>query len=267
MDTKQSIARRAAIYSYAPVKDLVRRGWIEESDDVVILEARVLRFYGTNSLNEEPQPLRHAARKSTSYDYPLTRGQQAWLSRANQIAVTLPVGRLSRSSIDRSISELQQILEHPEELRHVPRILNEAGIRFVVIEGLPGNKIDGAVIWDDEGTPTIALSLRFDRIDNFWFVLFHEIAHVREGERSVDVDLITTVEAQDHLVQQLLLDRFITRVGPLYSLPQIEAFARTQHVHPGIVVGQAPSPQGGAVRAIPSRHRQDPSDPDSDGYH
>jgi Zn-dependent peptidase ImmA (M78 family) len=37
--------------------------------------------------------------------------------------------------------------------------------------------ISSAMLLDDM-FPVIALTLRYDRLDNFWFVLFHELAHI-----------------------------------------------------------------------------------------
>src|SRR5690606_18590643 len=78
----------------------------------------------------------------------------------------------------KALSGLSALLSAPEEVRHVPRVLNDVGVRFVVVEAIPGTKIDGACFWLSKTQPVIALSLRLDRIDNFWFVLRHEIEHV-----------------------------------------------------------------------------------------
>ena len=50
-------------------------------------------------------------------------------------------------------------------------------------EALPSSKIDGVCLWLDQHSPVIGMSLRFDRIDNFWFVLGHEIEHALKGAR------------------------------------------------------------------------------------
>jgi HTH-type transcriptional regulator/antitoxin HigA len=74
-------------------------------------------------------------------------------------------------------------LVNAEDLRHIPRVLAKAGIRFLVVEASPNTKIDGVCLWLDKTSPVIAMSLRYDRIDWFWFTLLHEIDHVshREG--------------------------------------------------------------------------------------
>src|ERR1035437_6473615 len=56
--------------------------------------------------------------------------------------------------------------------------LKNIGIRIIFASQIDGTHLDGAAILMDSIYPVIALTLRYDRIDNFWFVLFHEIAHV-----------------------------------------------------------------------------------------
>src|SRR6202041_1370154 len=61
---------------------------------------------------------------------------------------------------------------------------------FVLVEALATSKIDGVCVWLNEKAPVIGMSLRFDRIDNFWFVLRHELEHViqKHGQSSVMMD-------------------------------------------------------------------------------
>ena len=57
------------------------------------------------------------------------------------------------------------------------RLARDKGIIVVIEPQLKGLKLDGAAFLSG-GTPIIGLTLRNDRIDNFWFTLFHELAHV-----------------------------------------------------------------------------------------
>jgi len=98
----------------------------------------------------------------------------------------------------------------------------------------------------------IALSLRFDRIDNFWFTLLHELDHVRAGDGSLDSDVgpvtdstgLPPIEiranefAQSELLPLADLERFMAEVSPFYSATAVTAFAASVGLHPGIVVGQ-----------------------------
>ena len=254
-----AIAKRAQLFSKAPVREMLRRGWIESSDNPEVLEQRILQFFNIPSLEEHPQLWGYAARKSES-DTEVTPAQSAWLFRARQLSRALSVGAFNDTGFRKSLDLLRGCLEHPQEARHVPRILADAGIRLVVLEHLRGTKIDGACFWLDDSSPVIALSIRYDRIDCFWFTLIHELGHVKhrdglEGrsrpldERLVGSDRIRRSDkpqieraaddfATTYLVNQDELSHFIARVGPLYSKVAIRAFAKRLSVHPGLVVGQ-----------------------------
>jgi HTH-type transcriptional regulator / antitoxin HigA len=56
--------------------------------------------------------------------------------------------------------------------------VREIGIALVVESGLPGMSVDGASVHTTAAGPVIALTLRYDRLDNFWFTLLHELGHI-----------------------------------------------------------------------------------------
>ncbi|MPZ75101.1 MAG: HigA family addiction module antidote protein [Deltaproteobacteria bacterium] len=253
----ESIAHRAQLYSFAPIKEMLKRGWIEPSENVDVLEARVLKFFEVGSLDQKPY-FSHAARK-TSSDPELTQAQSAWLFRAKHLAQGLHAASFSVGRFNEALDRLKVLLEEREEIRRIPKILAECGIRLVILEPLPKTQIDGVTFWLDENSPVIALSIRFDRIDWFWHTLSHELGHVnaRDGLRnnvSLDTDLVgeevqpgedkseneklVDLFACEFLVQQAELENFIRRVRPLYGRMRVMSFAKRIRVHPGIVVGQ-----------------------------
>src|SRR5205814_240398 len=126
---------------------------------------------------EQIEVLPHAAKK-TLVNGTVTPAQLAWLYRVREIADELLVARYSPEAVQQAIEKLSVLRSSPEDTRKVPRILQDAGIRYVVVESLPCSKIDGVCFWLNDSSPVIGMSLRFDRIDNFWFVLRHELEHV-----------------------------------------------------------------------------------------
>ncbi len=95
------------------------------------------------------------------------------------------------------------------------------------------------------------MSLRYDRIDNFWFTLMHELSHVKHRDVSVDVELMeqdesglpeqerrANKEAAEALVPAEKLESFVLRNRPLYYKQRVIEFARAHGIHPGVVVGQ-----------------------------
>jgi HTH-type transcriptional regulator / antitoxin HigA len=245
------IAIEAKLRSAYPVRDMIQRGWIEHSETPEVLESRVLQFFGVESLDQPPE-LPHAARKGAKLDGydESSPSQLAWLYRVKQMAEAQQVPLYAPSKLREALRELRSLMIAPEEARHVPRILTEAGVRFVVVEYLPGSKIDGVCFWLNENQPVIGMSLRLDRIDNFWFVLRHEIEHVLNEDASLDNDLSLDaphVSAQEHAANKAaagfgvpshVVDDFIARKSPLFSRNRIQDFAKIVGIHPGIVVGQ-----------------------------
>ena len=247
----ESVGRRAKLYSLFPVRELMKRNWIESSDNLDVIEHRVCRFFRISNIDEKPA-FAHAA-KAAQYDE-RTSLQYAWLFRAKEFAEGVHSAPYSEKKLRLAIAQLKTLLVAPEEIRQVPQMLADAGVRFVVVEFIPGAKIDGAAFWLDDDLPVIALSLRFDRISNFWFVLRHEIEHVlqRDGAR-IDVELTESIQRKDVLpieetrandaatnfvVPADELESFILRVRPLYSEKRIMLFAKRIGVHPGLVVGR-----------------------------
>lgn len=167
----EGIEKKARFYqgSY-PIREMFKRGWLEDTEPD-LLEAQMLRFFEVNHLNEIPHLPHHA--KKTYYD-DIPTSQLAWLFRVKQIAKSIEVPTYSKNKLKDALLNLKDLMIEPEEIRHVPRILMEAGVRFIIVETLPNAKIDGVCFWLNNKSPVIGISIRFDRIDNFWFVLRHE---------------------------------------------------------------------------------------------
>ena len=254
-----SLAARARLFNDLPVADMVKRGWLTGVTDlrnVSDLEAGLCRFFGKTTV-EEIEAIPHSWKK-TEASAASSPAQLAWLYRVRQIANEMLVAKFSTDTATAALAELQLLLNSPESARKVPRILTDAGIRFVIVESLPAAKIDGVCFWLDARSPVIGMSLRFDRIDNFWFVLRHELEHVLrghgldyammdaelEGERGgtgdgvPDEERVANEAAANFCVDQAALSRFISRKTPFFADRDIVGFARTMKVHPGLVAGQ-----------------------------
>ncbi|MFZ3322354.1 MAG: HigA family addiction module antitoxin [Usitatibacter sp.] len=245
-----SVSQRARLYGTFPVKDLVKRGWIETSENIEVLERRFLDYFQMKSMDDEPTFA--CAAKKTKYTGQQGFLQLAWLNRARLVAKAAPASKYSATALKAAIPELRRCMEYKEEIQRVSTILAGVGVKLVVVEHLARSKMDGCCFWMD-GSPVIALSLRYDRIDNFWFVLFHEIDHVLHGEgkevpiyETIDVneeglpaiEVRANTNASDYCIPKADLDGFIARVSPMFSKQAIIGFARRMNVHPGIVVGQ-----------------------------
>jgi HTH-type transcriptional regulator/antitoxin HigA len=248
-----SRALRAALYTSIPIADMIGRGWLSVSDiRDKALEVELLRFFGENRV-EDIETLPHAAKK-TKVSSEISPKQLAWLYRVKQIASEMHPEKYSQSKFTEAIDRFKDLRNDPMEVRKVPKLLNDAGVRFVVVEGLPGGQIDGVCFWMRDNEPVIGMSIRFDRIDNFWFVLRHECAHVLHGHGKkiamIDSDLamsdsapsaeerIANEEASEFCVPVEQMKSFYLRKKPFFTETDVLSFAKRIKTHPGLVVGQ-----------------------------
>ncbi len=254
------VRRRARLHELAPIKDLQKRSWLKSTDSLDELENDVRRFFRIASLDEEPSI--HGAMRKTSPDKPASYAQRAWAFRVRQIAEAIRgqiVSDYDESKIAALQVELRKLAAFSQEVRKVPGLLMTYGIRFVAIEGLPGAKMDGFATWLDTEfkQPVIGMSLRYDRLDSFWFTLGHELAHIKRRDVApVDADVIgqddplelkspmeraADAESAAMLIPPEELQSFINRAAPYYSVEKIHKFASRIKIHPSIIIGQLKS--------------------------
>jgi HTH-type transcriptional regulator/antitoxin HigA len=251
-------ATRTHLFGGLPVTEMIRRKWLDADDirDVPKVEAALIKFFGVNSV-DQIEILPHAAKKTNTF-MPATSAQIAWIYRVKEIASEMLVAKYSPLAVRTAITRLNKLLSAPDEARKVPRILAECGIRYVIVETLSAAKIDGACLWLNGTSPVIGMSLRYDRIDNFWFVLRHELEHVLrkhgqaavmldaelEGERAgtginiVEEERVANEAASNFCVPHKTLNSFVARKAPFFNERDILGLAKTLQIHPGLIAGQ-----------------------------
>lgn len=136
---------------------------------------------------------------------------------------------------------------------HARDQLAALGIKLIHVPHLPRTYLDGGVFYLAEG-PVIALTLRHDRIDYFWFTLMHDLAHLvlghvhpEEGECLIeDLDMISVDEREceaDRLAQNSMILPEVWTAHPVSQKTNpspLEVFdlATKAGVHPAIVAGR-----------------------------
>lgn len=129
--------------------------------------------------------------------------------------------------------------------------LKNNGIILIVEDHLPRTYLDGGVILINKDNPVIGLTLRYDRLDNFWFTLMHELAHIAlhfdqdifydEIENVKGVDINSREQEADALAEEALLPKAKWEVSPARLIPSSMAansLANELGVHVAIIAGQ-----------------------------
>lgn len=101
-----------------------------------------------------------------------------WRVRSKADAIKLK-GKFDKATVNpeflQQLAKLSRLSDGPLQAQ---KFLAKHGIALVTVRHLPRTYLDGAALKRGDGSPVVAVTLRFDRIDHFWFCLFHELGHV-----------------------------------------------------------------------------------------
>lgn len=240
------ISRRSRLYSFAPVAEMLKRSWIQAADSIDELEQQVCRFFEIDQIGDIPN-LAVNCRQSENRD-PETQAQLAWMKRVEIVVRDQKLPDFDRARLESAIPEILALSAQAEDVALVPDKLLSLGIHFAIVPHLGKTYLDGAAFYL-EGRPVVALTLRYKRIDNFWFTLMHELGHIVAGHKGSYLDNIYNLEvsqeeteanqlATDWLLEPKALADFISKTDPYFSAAKIQDFSKLQNRHAGIVVGR-----------------------------
>ena len=147
------------------------------------------------------------------------------------------------------LRELAKLSAFDEGPKLAKEHLARHGITLVIEKHFKRTFLDGAAMLDND-RPIVALTLRHDRVDNFWFALLHELAHVAKHlkpETPVFIDdldrtNVQTVEGEaDAMAQEALIPNkswSAAKVRQTLASDDVIAYADEIGVHPAIVAGR-----------------------------
>jgi len=228
-------------FSKLPKNELIKRGWIESSSDIGSLTNFFMDYSGSswNGL----------FRKSQNTNEILV---SLWLSKAKEYSERMVVNQnypAHQSLTKDDLRNIAKLSPDPLVIRELPAILKPFGISLVFVPSLPGLKLDGAVFEVFTNFPAIGMSIRYSRLDYFWFTLMHELAHVVLHSEmlknpildDLESDAVEAIEIQaNRLAKSSFIDRHLWRnCPPKYekSVDAIHKFAKENKLHPAIVAG------------------------------
>jgi len=236
-----------------PIKEMVARGWIQKiaSQSVKSTEELLKDFVSSVGLGAS-----QAAFKRTlggeAYSPGTKHSLFAWMARVVHRTREKKkyLGRFDSEVISAQfMRELAQLSWFDKGPVLAVEFLEKHGIAVVIEPHLRGTLLDGAAMRDDDGTPIIALTLRFDRLDNFWFTVLHEVAHLwkhldgdcafldnldasTEDRREIEANRLT----KEALIPRVAWKRSEASINP--SRGNIDELSRELKIHPAIIAGR-----------------------------
>lgn len=160
-----------------PIKEVQRRKWLANFSNPN--RTKAFRDWFSKSTGSYVTAALHRKRSGGTIhaDEP---SLLTWQARILEIAeAEISRGDLPEFKIDdRWLTNLSKVSVESDGPAQVKNVLKEKGIVLVIEKHLPKTYLDGASLLSHDGIPIVGLTLRYNRLDYFWFTLFHELAHV-----------------------------------------------------------------------------------------
>ena len=244
------------VWGQLPYKEMIKRKWF----DVPRGENPIAKVKEYFLVSAGPQFATAFHRKkmrsgNVPNEYALLAWQARILERARDKIEEGTIGTFELD--DRWLPELVSLTKRNDGPKRACDLLAEKGIVLVAERQLPGSYLDGAAMLADGETPVVGLTLRHDRLDNFWFVLMHELGHVFlhlfdglrfdffDEESASDTDSIEAEAdkfALDALIPEALWDQCLSRFALSEEAVRIDA--ETIGIDPSIIAGRIRKERG-----------------------
>jgi HTH-type transcriptional regulator/antitoxin HigA len=239
-----------------PINEMLKRGWFPAFTGTLAeaknqLEDLLHGFVGTLGANTLiPSLNRQLIRDNGKQD---DHALNAWRIRVANLALNESIPPYTAGTVTpaflKDLAILSSLSTGPLLAKE---FLNKNGIHLICEPHLPKTHLDGAALKLPNGAPVVALTLRHDRLDNFWFTLFHELAHValHLDQNSTDVffdDLMAEgkesqweLEADELATNSLIPPSAWQAANLTVRSPsaKVQAFAEELRISPAIAAGR-----------------------------
>lgn len=238
------------VWSQLPYKEMIKRKWFDLPRGANPIE-RVKEYFLHAAGSQFATALHRKKMRSGNVpnEFALLAWQARILERARRKIETDKIGTFELD--DRWLPELVRLTKREDGPRRARDLLAEKGIVLIVERHLPGSYLDGAAMLAEGERPVVGLTLRYDRLDNFWFVLMHELGHVflhlydglrfdffdEDGGNDGDViEAEADKFALDALIPESLWDQCLSRFA--LSEEAVKIDAEMINVDPSIIAGR-----------------------------
>lgn len=248
LESRKHVAEQQEWLKQIPVKELIARGAIKATDDIVSLIDQTLRLFGVASVDawyegwSNPQ---FAFRKS-----PSSAGHggalATWLRLAELQAHDVECRRYNVKKFRAATRQIRELtVEDPEVfVPEMTQLCAEAGVTVVLEPEIKKARISGSAKWLTASRAMIALNLFGKSNDKFWFTFFHEAGHIlNDSKKEVFVDVDYNDDPRERRANQfaasiLIPPKYSDELPSLQSYSDVETFAERIRIAPGIVVGR-----------------------------
>ncbi len=179
-DKESAVKTKAEIRKYMPVAEICRKGWYCSDNTAEGYKSVYKDIWNRDDIDffvyDNPD-IEYCARRSKEDEQFTQYYSQTWARIAKNHAEKIDVPDYNQALLKKISETLSEYTIQPNGVRRIINDLNSAGVKVFVQSHLSKTYLDGACFFDGKN-PVIVYTARYDRLDNFWFTLAHEIAHV-----------------------------------------------------------------------------------------
>jgi HTH-type transcriptional regulator/antitoxin HigA len=244
---------KGLIYERMPIKDMLAKGWMEKTSTADSLRKQVLQFWEWKDLDFgilDRNYLPCLTRKSEAYNQFNASYAITWYRKAQIEADKIKCVPYKKQKLEKLYSKLNQFTIQENGVNCFIEDLLETGVKFFVLPHLQKTYLDGAAFFSGKN-PVVVYTGRYKRIDNFWFTVAHEIAHVlyhlndenkfvldnlRDGELNAMEE-----EANELAAKRLKHYEILNYLEPnlnYLTTTKVEECSRKFEIHPAVIIGK-----------------------------
>ncbi|MCG8570541.1 MAG: HigA family addiction module antitoxin [Spirochaetes bacterium] len=244
---------KAQIRKHLPILQMRKKGWITCDKTAKSQVKAYCKFWGIDELDfsmYNPDLIPFCARKGNNdSDYTLYYSQ-TWLRKAHLESKKLTSQPYNKTQLKLLINRVKEYTVKENGIKNFLMELKKCGIKFLVLSHLEKTYLDGAS-FINLNNPVIVYTGRHNRIDNFWWTITHEIAHVLlhlHSDKDCFIDNLDSIDDSnkkeieaDQFVRKILnVDKIIDDTNPYknyFSEQRLLAISDKYGIHPSVLVG------------------------------
>jgi HTH-type transcriptional regulator / antitoxin HigA len=238
-DSKKENAteRKLKIMKRMPASEILKKGWFSGDKTAEGYENLYRAIWSVdpddNSVYEKQEHKYCARQKKDDLEY-TNNYTLTWRKVAGIKSKAIIVPQYNKRKLEDIACSYSKYTSMKDGIARLITDLNEAGIKFIVLSHLTKTYLDGACFLDKDN-PVIVFTGRYDRVDNFWFTLAHEIAHVllhldkKKCDAFLD-DIVDYVDGDEREMEADAKAEEMLRVGEILqkSQPYLNYFSEVK---------------------------------------
>lgn len=255
VDKENETGTKAKIRTYMPLLEMNKKGWLQCDRSASSQILAYNEFWNCTDLDfshydQDTAALPFCARQGKHDERYTLYYSITWHRKACIEAKKTKVGVYSKKKLEDLFSRIAEFTLLPDGPEKFIKELYSCGIKFFVLSHLSKTYLDGASFFDGRN-PVIVYTARYDRIDNFWWTVAHEIVHVLRHIRDEkdcfldNLDDCTGIneqeaEADRETGQSLKVNEIIAKAKPYktyFTEARLNEIARDVSLSPSVVIG------------------------------